>query len=205
MRINTPFINATGLASVTAFGIAPGARALLEGYSQVHEGTAYFDNAGSIVRTGFAGSDGTVTWNDIRPSSNTRVRVFQESCPRPAKDTVQDRGAVINVRTTLFLRWTGSKSRTYRFSGDSIPARTGGLIVSFYRITGTPCAAGVEPRRCPGEEFVGQTRADAINGEYAITFTLGRGFSPRTRFVLKTGRDAQNAPGRSNVRDLAVF
>jgi hypothetical protein len=27
----------------------------------------------------------------------------------------------------------------------------------------------------------------------------------RDEFVVKTGRDAQNAPGRSNVRSLAIF
>lgn len=190
---------------MTATGATPGSPVLLEAYSQVHEGTAYFDHAGRVVRTGTADASGAVSWNDIRPSSNTRVRALQEFCSPPAKDTAQERGGVINVRTALFLKVTRNSSRTYTFSGDSIPARTGGLIVSVYRVVGSTCSAGIEPRDCPGERFVGQSRANSVNGEHAVTLTFGGSFSGREKFVLKTGRDAQNAPGRSNVRDVAIF
>jgi len=191
---------------VTVTGVASGARVILEGYSQVHEGTATFANAGRVVRSGIADGNGSITFNDIRPSSNTRVRALQEGCSFSNTSPSQSLGAVINVRTTLFIQVTRVAPRTYRFSGDSIPARTGGLIVSIFRITGAPCAAGVEPRNCPGEKFIGQARANAVTGEYTVVLPrFGADYPAREQFVLKTGQDAQNAPGRSNVRDLAVF
>jgi len=106
------------------------------------------------------------------------------------------------------VRRTGT--RAYTFSGRSIPAREGGLIVSLYRIVGSPCAAGVEPRNCPGEVFVTQARAigRGIPGEglYSIRVTFpARDQNVRDEFVVKTGRDAQNAPGRSNARSLIIF
>ena len=41
-------------------------------------------------------------------------------------------------------------------------------------------------------------------GAYAIPMTFPPGTS-RVSFVVKTGQDAQNAPGRSNVRSLLVY
>ena len=149
-------------------------------------------------RLGTADSNGTITFNDLRPSSNTRVRARQAGCTFGGS-------AVINVRTTLFLNVTRNSPRTYTFAIDSIPARPGGLIVSIYRIAGNACAAGVEPRDCPGEVFVSQARVSDINGEGSRTLKFDSSFSGRERFVLKTGQDAQSAPGRSNVRDLAIF
>src|SRR5205814_1729086 len=96
---------------------------------------------------------------------------------------------------------------TYQFSGQSMPAREGGLVVSLYEVVGQACAAGIEPKACPGEVFVAQNRAISLGapnaGRYTITVTFDEG--GRRSFVVKTGRDAQNAPGRSNVRSLLVF
>jgi hypothetical protein len=197
--VNTKTINATGLASVTVSGVQPNSRVELQGYSQNHYGTANFDNdTTNPDRTGTAGSSGSVTFNDLRPGSNTRLRARQVGCEYGGSDT-------INVRTQLSLAVTRTGTRQYRFDVDSIPARPGGLIVSIYRITGTSCGAGVEPRNCPGETFVGQTRVSAVNGAGRVTFTFDRTYPAREQFVLKTGQDAQNFPGRSNVRDLAIF
>ena len=78
------------------------------------------------------------------------------------------------------------------FSGDSLPARPGGLIVSLYRVT-------AEGRQV----LTSQTRADDRNGQWRIErrFT-GSG---RFGFVVRTGQDLQNAPGTSNVRSTLVF
>jgi hypothetical protein len=197
--INTKTVNATGLASVTVSGTTPGATVELQGYSQNHYGTANFTNDPTNPdRTGVANASGSVTFSDLRPGSNTRLRARQVGCSYGNSD-------VINVRTQLSLQVTRVGARTYRFDVDSIPARPGGLIVSIYRITGSPCAAGVEPRNCPGEVFVGQTRVSATNGAGRVTLSFGPDYPAREQFVLKTGQDAQNAPGRSNVRDLAIF
>ncbi len=203
VTINTPTINATGLASVTVSGARAGSTVELQGYSQNHFGTANFANDTTPVdRTAVADGNGTATFNDLRPASNTRVRAKERGCAF-ADGAL---GAVINVRATETLQVTRSGSLKYVVTGSSIPARPGGLIVSLYRINGQACAAGVEPRNCPGEVFIGQGRADQTTGKYRIDLTFpASDANSRVKLVVKTGQDAQNAPGRSNVRDLAVF
>lgn len=199
VTVNTPTVNATGLASVTVFGAVPNSRVELQGYSQDHFGSQNFDNDPTPVdRAGTTDSSGTLTFNDLRPSSNTRVRARQVGC-------AYGDSAVVEVRTTIFLKVTRDGPRTYTFAVDSIPARPGGLIVSIYRIAGRTCPAGVEPRDCPGEPYLAQTRVSSIDGTGSRTLRFDSSFGGREQFVLKTGRDAQNAPGRSNVRDLAIF
>jgi hypothetical protein len=198
--VNTPTITATGLASVTVTGATPSATIELQGYSQNHQGTASFSNDPTPVdRSGKADGNGSITFDDLRPASNTRVRARQAGCPYGGS-------AVITVRAEETLEVKRTATRHYVFSGNSIPARPGGLIVSLYRITGTACKPGVEPSKCPGETFMGQSRADATTGKYAIPVTFpARDGGTRDEFVVKTGQDAQNAPGRSNVRSLAIF
>ncbi|MEO6204723.1 MAG: hypothetical protein ABIO67_04980, partial [Mycobacteriales bacterium] len=193
VRVNTKTINATGLASVTVSGARANASLELQGYSQDHFGTVTFANDPTPVdRTATADSSGTFTFNDLRPASNTRLRARQVNC------TYNGNSDVINVRAqeTLEVKRTGPLS--YTFSGKSIPARPGGLIISLYRITGNACAAGVEPRNCPGETFIGQSRASSSTGQYSIDIAFKAGDrNTRDDFVVKTGQDAQNAPGRS--------
>ena len=205
LHINTPTINATGLASVTVSNATPGSRIELEGYSQNHQGTQSFTNdTTNPDRVGTADSNGTITFNDLRPASNTRLRARQTStCPYSAS-------GVINVRAQETLQVTRTGTRSYTFSGRSIPARPGGLIVSLYRIVGSSCAAGVEPSSCPGEMFLGQARAVPLGqpneGLYSIRYTFAnKDQNVRDDFVVKTGADAQNAPGRSNVRSLLIY
>jgi hypothetical protein len=203
IRADTRTINATGLGSVTVSGARPGRTVLLQGYSQNHYGTASFDNDQTPVdRRGVANSSGTVTFDDLRPASNTRLRAREEGCAQEPNPQT----AVIEVRAQETLVVTRVGPRSYVFSGKSIPARPGGLIISLYRIVGTPCVAGVEPRDCPGEVFIGQARASAITGNYRIPIRFPLvDQDVRDEFVVKTGRDAQNAPGRSNVRSLLIF
>ena len=186
-------------------GARPNSDVELQGYSQNHFGTAGFSNDLTPVdRSGATDANGAITFSDLRPASNTRLRARMTGC------TYTNQSDVIEVRAqeTLDVRRTGT--RAYTFSGRSIPAREGGLIVSLYRIVGSPCAAGVEPRSCPGEVFVGQARAVALGaagqGRYSIRITFpARDHNVRDEFVVKTGRDAQNAPGRSNARSLLIF
>jgi hypothetical protein len=203
VRVNTKTINATGQASVTVTGATPSATIELQGYSQNHEGTASFANDPTPVdRVGKADANGSITFNDLRPASNTRVRARQQGCTFGNSDVIE-----VRAQETLAVKRTGTRS--YTFSGRSIPARPGGLIISLYRIVGTACAAGVEPSKCPGEKFIGQGRAVSLGspgeGLYSIRITFpAADQNVRDEFVVKTGRDAQNAPGRSNARSLLI-
>ena len=207
VRINTPTINATGLASVTVSGSQAFSVVELQGYSQNHYGTSNFGNDTTpIDRTATADANGAATFNDLRPASNTRVRARQAGCPFSSSAT----GAVINVRAQETLQVSRTGPRSYVFSGRSIPARPGGLIVSLYRIVGSGCAAGVEPKSCPGEVFLAQARAATLGssteGLYSIRYTFpAKDQNVRDEFVVKTGQDAQNAPGRSNARSLLIY
>lgn len=206
MWVNTPTINASGRASVTVTGARPGRKVELQGYSQRHDGTAGFaDDPTPTDRSGIADDRGWITFDDLRLGSNTRVRARHAGC----QSDPNDRTAVVNVRAQQSLTVTRDRSRTYTFSGRSMPARPGGLIVSLYRIVGSPCAAGVESRRCPGEVLIGQARATPLGapdqGLYRITKTFpAQDAGQRVQLVIKTNRDAQNAPGRSNTRPLLI-
>ncbi len=118
------------------------------------------------------------------PPANTRLYAQQRGC-----DAGPSR--VLNVRTALTLQAQRTGTRRYVFSGDSLPARTGGLVVSLYRIESSG-------RRV----LTAQSRADAASGEWRVdrTFT-GSG---RFGFQVRTGQDLQNAPGASNVRSTLV-
>ncbi len=172
-------IVATGAGSVTVTA-KPGAQVELLAYSR--PSTTF-----RVVRTATVGSNGTAVFA-VRPPTNTRLYGRVKGCtPDPAAVST-----VLNVRTALSLFVTRTGTRAYTFSGDSLPARPRGLIVSLYRVTST------------GQQVLtSQTRASATDGEWTIerTFT-GTG---RFGFVVRTGQDLQNAPGSSNVRSLLVF
>jgi hypothetical protein len=138
-----------------------------------------------VVRTGTAGSDGTLRFA-LRPPANTRLYAQRRGCPQ------QTTPVVLDVGTALSLGAARLGPRSYAFSGDSLPARPGGLVVSLYRV------------EADGREVLtGQARADAADG----TWALERRFtgSGRFGFVARTGQDLQNAPGRSNVRPTLVY
>jgi glucose/arabinose dehydrogenase len=120
----------------------------------------------------------------LRPPGNTRLYAQQRGCPAGPQ-------SIINVRTALSLSAERDGVRAYTFSGDSLPARPGGLIVSLYRIASDG-----------RQVLTAQSRADAQNGEWRIVrrFT-GTG---RFGFLVRTGQDLQNAPGASNVRSTVI-
>ena len=170
-------ITATGSAEVTIRGGGPGRKATLLAYTR--PSTTY-----RVVRSGTFGEDGTITFS-VRPPANTRLYATAESC-------TSGPSIVLNVRTALTLTAERLGTRTYRFAGDSLPARPGGLIVSLYRVT--------EQGR---QVLTAQARADAADGTWSLdrTFT-GTG---RFGFLVRTGQDLQNAPGASNVRSTLIF
>lgn len=143
-----------------------------------------------VVRT-TSGPGGAVF--ALRPPANTRLFVRTTGCPERTGESDKSSGSVvINVRTTLSLFAERHGRQDYTFSGDSLPARAGGLIVSLYRVT-------EEGRNV----LTAQGRADESSGEWSISrrFT-GTG---RFGFVARTGQDIQNAPGASNVRSTLIY
>lgn len=137
-----------------------------------------------LVREGRTDAAGVARF-DLRPPTNTRLYAQQPGCPAGAS-------VVLDVRTTLSIAAQRLGVRDYAFSGDSLPARPGGLIVSLYRVTDA------------GEQVLtAQARADASDGEWSLrrVFT-GSG---RFGFVVRTGQDLQNAPGSSRVRSTLVY
>jgi hypothetical protein len=169
-------INATGLATVV---VAAAKQSTVDLFAYSRPSTTFVP-----VRSGVVGSDGTVSFS-VRPPTNTRLYAQQRGCTAGSS-------VVLNVRTTLSFSVVRTGVRSYTFTGDSLPARSGGLIVNLYRIN----ADG-------SEALAGQARADSTNGQW----TLIRRFSGSGRFgfVARTGQDLLNAPGKSNVRSLLVY
>ena len=174
--LGAAFINAMQSADVTVTA-ARGSTVDLFAYTR--PSTSY-----AIVRSGVVTSNGTVTWS-IRPPRNTRLYAQQRGCPAGNQ-------VVLGVRTTLTLGAVRNGTRNYTFYGDSLPARTGGLIVSLYRVN----ADG-------SQVLTGQARASATTGEWSLTrqFTGSGSFG----FIVRTGADLQNAPGASHLRPTSVY
>lgn len=176
VSLERPTVTATEAAPVT---VRAAAGAAVDLYAYTRPSTSY-----RLVRSGTTGPDGTVSFA-LRPPANTRLHAQVRDCsPGPS--------VVLNVRTALTLAVERTGAREYLFSGDSLPARPGGLVVSLYRLT-------TDGRQV----LTAQSRADAASGEWRIV----RGFTGTGRFgfVARTGQDLQNAPGSSGVRSLLVF
>ncbi len=169
-------IIATGSAGVTVKGTP---NSIIDLFAYSRPSTTF-----RVVRSAEVGNDGTATFRVV-PPTNTRLYAQQRGCNAGSS-------IVLNVRTALSLAVVRNGKRDYTFSGDSLPARTGGLIISLYRITNSG-----------SQVLTSQVRASSTNGEWSLRrkFT-GTG---RFGFVVRTGQDLQNAPGSSNVRSLLVF
>lgn len=178
VAVDPTAITATGAAVVTASTMPNG---IVDLYAYTRPSTAFIR-----VRSAETGAEGTATFT-IKPPSNTRLHSAQRGCENRRSPSV-----VLNVRTALTLAVERNGTRNYTFSGDSLPARPGGLIVSLYRVT--------DDGR---QVLTSQARASATDGEWEMRrqFT-GVG---RFGFVVRTGQDLQNAPGSSNVRSLLIF
>lgn len=176
VRFDEDTITATGEAGVT---VAAGKATEIDLYAYSRPSTTY-----RLVRTGAVGPDGTVRFS-VRPPTNTRLYTQSRGCgPGPS--------VVLNVRTALTLTAERLSTATYRFAGDSLPARPGGLVVSLYRVT--------DDGR---QVLTAQARASATDGQWSLVrrFT-GTG---RFGFLVRTGQDLTNAPGASNVRPTLIF
>jgi len=175
-RLERTTITATGSSGVT---VTAAPNSVVELFAYTRPSTTF-----RLVRSAEVGADGVAEFR-ITPPANTRLQARQQGC-------AFGQSIVLNVRTAISLIVKRNGPRLYTFSGDSLPARPGGLIVSLFRVTND------------GRQILtAQVRANSQNGEYSITrrFT-GSG---RFGFVVRTGQDLQNAPGSSNVRSLAVF
>jgi adhesin/invasin len=174
--LSTAFIYAMETANVT---VTAARGSTVDLYAYTRPTTTY-----AVVRSGVVAANGTISWG-IRPPRNTRLYAQQRGCPAGNQ-------VVLGVRTTLSLSAVRNGTRNYTFSGDSLPARPGGLIVSLYRID----PSGVQT-------LTSQVRASATTGEWILTrqFT-GTG---KFGFVVRTGADLQNAPGSSRVRPTLIY
>jgi hypothetical protein len=174
--LGTALISAMETASVT---VTATRGSTVDLFAYTRPSTTY-----TIVRTGVVGNNGTISW-DIRPPRNTRLFAQQRGCA-PGNQVV------LGVRTTLSIAAVRNGTRNYTFSGDSLPARPGGLIVTLYRVN----ADG-------SQVLTAQARASAITGEWSLTRQfLGTG---TFGFVVRTGQDLQNAPGSSRVRPTMIY
>lgn len=136
------------------------------------------------VREGRTGADGTARF-EVAPPTNTRLYAQHVGCAPGLSE-------VLDVRTTLTIAARRIGVRDYVFSGDSLPARSGGLMISLYRVT-------VDG----GQVLTAQARASATNGEWSLRRVFSG--SGRYGFVARTGQDLLNAPGASNVRSTLLY
>lgn len=176
VELATGTIDASTAAPATVVG-TPGARVDVQAYTQP-------STSDRVVRSVQLDNTGRAAIRLV-PPANTRLYAQESGCAAGPS-------VVLNVRSTLTLFAKRNGTRDYTYTGDSLPARSGGLIVSLYRVQ----ADGMRV-------LTAQTRADAGNGEWRIDrrFT-GTG---RFGFVLLTGQDLQNAPGTSRTRPTEVF
>jgi hypothetical protein len=168
-------IIATGSALVT---VTATPNSTVDLFAYTRPSTSY-----RVVRSAELGDSGVAQFR-IVPPANTRLYAQQRGC-------AIGQSKVLNVRTAMSIFAVRNGVRDYTFSGRTLPARPGGLIVSLYRVT-------------PGGQQIltSQTRASASDGRWVINrkFT-GSG---RFGFVARTGQDLQNAPGSSNVRMTVI-
>lgn len=188
VRLARTTINATGSAGVSVTA-TPNSFVELSAYTR--PSTDY-----TVVRSGTTDAQGNITFADLRPPANTRLAAQQRGC-------AFGRSEVLNVRTQLSMKVVRNGKQTYTFSGQAIPARPHGLIVSLYRVT--------EDGR---QILTAQSRANANTGQPgydrgrpAGSYTIRREFTGTGRFgfVVRTGQDLQNAPGVSNTRSTLIY
>jgi hypothetical protein len=205
-----PVANATQLVTVQVNGATPGGTVVLEAYQQNHFGTATFANSGNL-RTAVADSAG-VAKIDVRFSSNARTRARMQGCTFSTASNNNSgysqgsgaNGNVLYVKTVLTFTVTRVNVNTLRISGDSLPARPGGLIVNI-DCRESRCKTANNPNG-----IVLQPRANPNNGEFGPVEYTFKSFKAGERVTLyattgdpATGKgDAQNIAGRSNDRSV---
>ena len=173
-------ITATDVVGLTV-RTAPGSTVDLYAYSR--PSTTF-----ARVRTAEVGDDGVARFA-VRPGGNTRLYAQQRGCTAD----VQRDSVVLLVRPLLGLTSANRvATRSYSFSGTSLPARPGGLVVNLYRIN----ADGTQV-------LTASTRASAVNGSWRFDrrFT-GSG---RFGFMVRSSPDIMNPTGQSNTRSVLIY
>ncbi|MCA1711303.1 MAG: hypothetical protein LC789_06550 [Actinobacteria bacterium] len=205
-----PVANATQLVTVTITGATPNRVVELEAYQQNHFGTASFTSGAANTRTATADANGVATLQ-VRFSSNARARARMQGCAfgRDAGFNQGTTGAnsnVLYVKTVITFTVTRVGPKTLRISGDSLPARPGGLIVNI-DCTDARCKSASNPNG-----ILLQPRANSTTGEFGPVDYAFKAFSVGQRVTLyattgdpATGKgDAQNIAGRSNDRSVLL-
>ena len=173
-------ITATDVVGMTV-RTAPGSTVDLYAYSRPN--TTF-----GVVRTAEVGDDGIARFA-VRPGGNTRLYAQQRGCSAD----VQRDSVVLLVRPLLGLTSVNRvATRSYSFSGTSLPARAGGLLINLYRVN----ADG-------SQVLTAQTRASAVNGSWRFDrrFT-GSG---RFGFMVRSTPDIMNPAGQSNTRSVLIY
>lgn len=139
-----------------------------------------------LVRSAEVGSTGKTAFQ-LAPPANSRLYALVRGCTvNVARDS-----KALNVSTRLTLTAVRNGVRNYTFSGNSFPARRGGIIVRLYQVT-----------KDGRQTLITQTRASATNGRWTIRRTFaGTG---QFNFVVRTGQDALNAAGASSIRPTLI-
>ena len=188
IRINTPTIRVQERGSVTISNAEP--NSIIELYAYSRPSTTF-----RLVREAEAGTDGSATFSNLVPPTNTRLFGLQRGCDRATfggDDNNPNRTAVINVRTALGLTAIREGRRTYRFEGRLLPQNQR-TLVTLYRIDRN------------GREIL--SAQDFSNPNNQGIYRIRRVFtgSGTFDFVARTSQTLNNAPGVSNVRPTLIF
>ncbi len=144
----------------------PGAAVELYAYSR--PSTDYV-----LVRSGEADENGDFSF-EVGPSGNTRLYVLSGG--------VMSETTVLTVRTDLNLKVTRTGTRTYRFTGSTLPKRKGQLVTVFYQPPG-------------GKRVIASRARVSSTGTYNVTRTFGS--NATYDLFTGTGVDNDNAAGTS--------
>lgn len=175
LAVSRTLITATGSTGLT---VQAPATSTVDIYAYSQPATTF-----KVIRTGTTDANGVITFS-ISPVTNTRLYA-------QTRGGIATPQVVVGVRTGLSLSAGRSGVRTIVFSGRSIPARSGGLVLSLYRYSDKT-----------HQVLTAQTRANATTGSWSITRTFtGTGTFD---FVVRTGNDLRNAAGASNVRTVRI-
>ncbi|MCU1693603.1 MAG: hypothetical protein JWM64_2694 [Frankiales bacterium] len=167
----TPSTITASQKAVVAGTATPGSTVQLYAYSR--PSTQY-----QVVRTATVGTDGRYSFQ-VGPSGNTRLYVRSFN----ATSSAQSNSAVLTVRTSINLKVARTGTRTYRFTGSTLPKRVGQLVTVFYE-------------DASGKRTIASRARVTEQGTYNVTRTFGG----TGTFVLftGTGTDNNNAANNSN-------
>ncbi|MCU1693604.1 MAG: hypothetical protein JWM64_2695 [Frankiales bacterium] len=162
--------------SATTF---PGAVVELLAYSR--PSTTY-----TVVRRGVATQSGTISFL-VGPSGNTRL--FVRTRQADGTGSQDSASVVLTVRTSINLKVTRTGTRTYRFTGSTLPKRVNQLVTVFYQAPG-------------GNRVIAARARVSSTGTYNVsrTFTGGGTFT----LFTATGTDINNAGNNSNSVRTAI-